>query len=67
MEKISISTSKQSQLVNITEELGSFLARNADKNWTNGFICVFCPHTTCGVTINEGYDPDVRKDISDFL
>ncbi len=67
MEKISISTGKQSELLDITGELTAFLSRNADKGWTNGYICVFCPHTTCGVTLNEGYDPDVRRDICDFL
>ena len=28
-----------------------------------GMAVVFCPHTTAAVTINEGYDPDVRPDM----
>ena len=29
----------------------------------NGSILLFNPHTTAGLTINEGADPDVRDDI----
>lgn len=67
MEKVSFSTHSQCEMIDITDELTAFLARNVNRNWKNGFICVFSPHTTCGVTINEGYDPDVRDDINDFL
>ena len=28
---------------------------------------VYCPHTTAGVTINEHADPDVARDIQDWL
>ncbi|MBU0756656.1 MAG: secondary thiamine-phosphate synthase enzyme YjbQ [Nanoarchaeota archaeon] len=33
----------------------------------NGFCIVYCPHTTAGITINEGADPDVRSDILNAL
>lgn len=26
-------------------------------------VPVYCPHTTAGVTINEGWDPDVAEDV----
>jgi len=29
----------------------------------NGICFIFSPHTTAGVTINEGADPSVREDI----
>lgn len=67
MEKISFSTNVQNQFLDINEEVKSFLTRNSDKGWKNGFICVFSPHTTCGVTLNEGFDPYVRQDMNDFL
>lgn len=38
-----------------------------DNNWQNGAAHIFCPHTTCGLTINEGADPDVRKDLMRFF
>ncbi len=28
-----------------------------------GLCCVFVPHTTAGVTINENADPDVQRDL----
>ena len=28
-----------------------------------GLCCVFCPHTTAGITINENADPDVARDL----
>ncbi|MDO9555579.1 MAG: secondary thiamine-phosphate synthase enzyme YjbQ, partial [Atribacterota bacterium] len=30
---------------------------------TEGLCCVFVPHTTAGVTINENADPSVKQDI----
>ena len=29
----------------------------------NGLCCVYVPHTTAGLTINENADPDVKSDI----
>lgn len=28
-----------------------------------GLCCVFCPHTTAAITINENADPDVQHDL----
>jgi len=33
----------------------------------DGFCLLHVPHTTAAVTVNEGADPSVRKDILDFL
>jgi secondary thiamine-phosphate synthase enzyme len=33
----------------------------------DGLVCVFVPHTTAGVTINENADPDVVADLLDTL
>ena len=30
---------------------------------TEGLCCVFCPHTTAAITINENADPDVQRDL----
>jgi secondary thiamine-phosphate synthase enzyme len=32
-----------------------------------GVAVVYCPHTTAGVTVNEHADPDVMRDIQDWL
>jgi secondary thiamine-phosphate synthase enzyme len=28
-----------------------------------GIVNIFCKHTSCGLSINENYDPDVRADL----
>ena len=39
-----------------------------DKSGINeGFALIYVPHTTAGVTINEGADPSVQRDIINFL
>ena len=65
-EKLSITTKQRCELVDITETLDRLLAESG-RCWKNGFLVVFSPHTTCGVTVNEGYDPDVRSDMVRFL
>ncbi|ORY82562.1 upf0047 domain-containing protein [Protomyces lactucae-debilis] len=32
-----------------------------------GVLHVFCQHTSCGLTINENYDPDSRADLRDAM
>ena len=33
----------------------------------SGIACVFCPHTTAGLTIQENSDPKVRSELADHL
>src|SRR3954469_24592492 len=37
------------------------------KRVTDGFVIVYVPHTTAGVTIQENADPDVQHDLLDKL
>ncbi|MEE8341438.1 MAG: secondary thiamine-phosphate synthase enzyme YjbQ [Candidatus Neomarinimicrobiota bacterium] len=60
MKEINISTSKRVDLVNITSHVQKIVS---ESQVDNGIVVVFVPHTTCGVTINEGSDPDVVRDI----
>lgn len=32
-------------------------------NFLDGVVTIFVPHTTAGITINEGADPDVKRDM----
>ncbi len=60
MEEVRISTSKRSELIDVTSRVRSAVAASgADA----GICIVYVPHTTAGVTINEGADPAVRRDI----
>ena len=34
---------------------------------TEGVLVLYNPHTTAGITINEGADPDVRRDMLAFF
>ncbi len=61
---LDVRTSQRQQLVEID---GPVRAALADLALADGALLVASPHTTCGVTINEGADPDVRRDIARFL
>ena len=59
MREIAVRTSARRELVDITEKVAE-IARESD---ADGTWLVYVPHTTAGVTINEGADPDVATDI----
>lgn len=64
MEYIQIETLKREDMLNITRQVESVLARTG---WQNGALFLFCQHTTCGLTINEGADPAVCADLLRFF
>jgi len=59
-----VTTHRRAQLVDITDRVAEAVARS---QVTDGACIVFVPHTTAGVTINEGADPDVAADIESHL
>jgi secondary thiamine-phosphate synthase enzyme len=59
-----VSTRRRAQLVDVTDQVAAIVARSGV---VNGICHVFVPHTTAGVTINEGADTDVARDIEDHL
>jgi secondary thiamine-phosphate synthase enzyme len=63
MNEISLQTDRKTQLVDITEQVQDALA---DANGASAAL-VYVPHTTAGVTINEGADPLVGEDIESAL
>ncbi len=63
--EISVRTPEREILVDITERVQSAVAQA--RPGFNGLVSVFVPHTTAGVTINEGADPTVIRDIIDHL
>lgn len=60
MYRLSFETSRKEEFLNIT---GKIQALVRDSGIRSGLAVIFCPHTTCGLTINEQADPDVRADI----
>ncbi|MEW5949879.1 MAG: secondary thiamine-phosphate synthase enzyme YjbQ [Thermodesulfobacteriota bacterium] len=61
---ITIRTTNQTELIDITRQVERVVT---EKGVRDGLCCIFIPHTTAGVTINEGADPDVQKDILAIL
>jgi secondary thiamine-phosphate synthase enzyme len=63
MREISLKTERHTQLVDITERVREALGE------VNGAAAalVYVPHTTAGVTINEGADPTVAEDLENAL
>ncbi len=58
--KLSVTTRKKSEFIDITAEVQSALKQMGAPD---GICLVFVPHTTAAVTINESADPDVATDI----
>ena len=63
MKEISLRTEQKTQLVDITERVRSAVS---DANGAAA-VLVYVPHTTAGVTINEGADPLVARDLESAL
>lgn len=61
MDTLSVRTGRREEFVDITGLLREAVSR---AGWRDGLLCVYCPHTTGAVTINEGADPDVASDIT---
>ena len=64
MRTFSVSTSERVDLVEITSTVAQEVAKSGVGT---GIVIIYVPHTTCGVTINEGADPDVARDIKMHL
>ncbi|HEY5555581.1 secondary thiamine-phosphate synthase enzyme YjbQ [Acetobacterium sp.] len=60
IEKYSINTNKQSEMIHITHKVRQAVQKTGIQE---GIAVIYCPHTTAGITINEGADPDVVHDI----
>lgn len=60
LKTIDISTSKKSEMINITSKVSDFVRESGVQS---GICTVFCPHTTAAITINENADPDVVRDL----
>jgi len=61
---ISVRTREHSELVDITSEVNEEIQK---AGLEEGVCCLYVPHTTAGITINEGADPSVAADIQTTL
>lgn len=60
MEKLKVQTSSREEMLDITGAVRKLIR---EQDWTDGLLLVYCPHTTGAITVNEGADPDVVRDI----
>ena len=64
MKVIKIQSERREEMIEITREVERFLGESEAKE---GACLIFTQHTTCGLTINENADPDVKHDVLLFL
>ncbi len=60
MKTISVKSRTRTEFIDITDEVKRVVAESSVKE---GLCILYVPHTTAGITINEGADNSVRRDI----
>src|ERR1700758_4045202 len=58
--KITVRTSRRTEPTSATAEVERLVR---DSGIQSGLCHLYVPHTTAGVIVNEGYDPDVARDM----
>jgi len=61
---LSVKSARRTQLLNITADVQRLVAVSGV---ASGLCHLYVSHTTAGITINEGDDPDVARDIEATL
>ncbi|MDK2921801.1 MAG: hypothetical protein PWR24_1358 [Desulfonauticus sp.] len=61
---LEVKTSTREELKDITSQVQSLVRQ---EQLQEGVLLLYSPHTTCGITINEGADPAVARDIIQSL
>ncbi len=51
-------------MIDITAQVKAAVTESGVKR---GLCLIHAPHTTAGIAVQEGYDPDVERDITAFL
>ena len=64
MWEINVSSKKRNEMIDITYDVQKLID---EENLTEGHLLIYVPHTTAGITINEGADPSVQRDIIETL
>jgi len=60
LKSFALRTSRKEEMLDITEAVQRVVDESGVED---GLCCVFVPHTTAAVTINENADPTVKEDI----
>lgn len=60
IQTLRIQTSRRTELKDVTREIEAAVRASGVRD---GMCYLYVPHTTAGVIVNEGYDPDVARDM----
>jgi secondary thiamine-phosphate synthase enzyme len=60
MHTLRLSTTRPNEMVNITAQIQNLVTQSGVKR---GLCLIHAPHTTAGIAVQEGFDPDVTRDI----
>ncbi|CAN5764200.1 secondary thiamine-phosphate synthase enzyme YjbQ [soil metagenome] len=63
-DRITVRTPAREAMLDITDELQ---ARVRSGGLSDGVVHLWSVHTTCALTVNEGFDPDVVDDVIRFM
>ncbi len=61
---INVKSRSRTEFIDITEKVQEVIK---EAGVASGVCTIFVPHTTAAVTVNEGADPTVQRDIQTFL
>jgi secondary thiamine-phosphate synthase enzyme len=61
---LEVRTSARTEMLNLTSSISAAVE---DSGVEEGICLIHIPHTTAAVIVNEGWDPAVMDDISDYL
>ena len=61
---IKINSVQREEMIDITREIQHIVN---GQNAAEGVCVLFTQHTTCGLTVNENANPDVKSDMLGFL
>lgn len=61
---LNIRSKSRTEFIDITQDVQKIINEEDVKN---GICYLYVPHTTAGITINEGADPSVQRDIQNLL
>jgi secondary thiamine-phosphate synthase enzyme len=60
IQNFDVRSGTREEMIDITAQVRAAIKRSGV---VDGICCVYCPHTTAGVTIQENSDPDVKADM----
>jgi secondary thiamine-phosphate synthase enzyme len=61
MQTLQVRTTRRTEMQDVTDKIEAAVH---ESGCADGVCHLYVPHTTAGVTINEGYDPAVAEDIA---